>query len=217
MLTAECLTKETSRRDRSPETMAFVKSAPVRLPPAFSLVDASLSRSLWTPRREKSLAPERGTDSNALPISLRPYRSTDLTSVFRLLRILPALYPGGDAWLDQRLADTVEGRARCTLAEVSGALAGVTIETPKGRHVAKLSTIWVDPSLRDAGVGTRLMQAASERWWRNDMYEVYVTAALTRAPVVYALIGKFGFEPVTIEWDRYGPFRHEAIFRWRPR
>ena len=60
-----------------------------------------------------------------------------------MLREIPLLYPGGKQWLGKRLDDVVEGHASCTLAVTESDLAGLTIETPKGKRRTKLSTIYV--------------------------------------------------------------------------
>lgn len=149
-------------------------------------------------------------------IALAPYRIRDKGAVFRLLAILPRLYPRGHTWLDARLDDAAAGDARCTLAYIDNILAGVTIETPKGPDRLKLSTIWVAPWARNRGIGTALLDAAHGRWIREARDEVLLTADVNRAPGVHALAARFGFQHLAVEWERYGPDRHEAIFRWKP-
>src|SRR5689334_9991453 len=76
---------------------------------------------------------------------VEPYQPCHRNSVFDLLRDLPRLYPHGYKWLDRRLSDVLAKKARCTLALLGNLPVGLTIETPKGAHATKLSTIVVDP------------------------------------------------------------------------
>jgi GNAT superfamily N-acetyltransferase len=157
------------------------------------------------------------TPVETAPVQLRPYECEDKDAVVELLKALPDLYPGGDEWLDARLEAVVAGVARCTVAFIGSRAVGTTIESPKSARRLKLSTIWVDPALRGRGVGTTLLSAAASRWHDEGRDEVYVTSDLDVAPAVLGLVAHFGFEPTAIEWSRYGPRRHEAIFGWTRR
>ena len=84
----------------------------------------------------------RSTDS---AVTLRSYRRSDKPALFRMLCFIDSRYPDGFAWLDRRLDDVADDRALCTVAVARGELVGVTIETPKGRNMIKLSTLWVEP------------------------------------------------------------------------
>lgn len=148
---------------------------------------------------------------------LRPYLEKDRVSVFRLLSILPALYPGGSEWLERRLSDALSQRARCTLAMSNwGQPIGITIETPKERHRLKLSTIYVHPSFRGFGVGKTLLSNCHSRWRSGGLHEVYVTADLRISGDLLAIIGRFGFALKAVIPARYGADRDEAVFDWRP-
>jgi GNAT superfamily N-acetyltransferase len=150
-------------------------------------------------------------------ISIRPYERNDKRAVVDLLEVLPALYPGGGEWLNARLDAAALGTARCSVAYLGGHAIGATIETPKNARRLKLSTIWVDPAVRGRGVGTALLSEATVRWAAEGRREVYVTSDLGVAPLLLSLIARFGFDPKAIEWSRYGPQRHEAIFSWTKR
>jgi GNAT superfamily N-acetyltransferase len=150
-------------------------------------------------------------------VHLRPYEYEDKHAVVELLKALPGLYPGGDEWLDARLDAVAGGVARCTVAFLGSRAVGTTIESAKSARRLKLSTIWVDPALRGRGVGTTLLSAAASRWRDEGRDEVYVTSDLDVAPAVFGLVAHFGFEPTAIEWSRYGPRRHEAVFGWTRR
>ncbi|MBI2987639.1 MAG: GNAT family N-acetyltransferase [Deltaproteobacteria bacterium] len=147
-------------------------------------------------------------------VAIRPYRPSDRPTVFRLLSVLPSLYPGGTSWLDHRLDDVLGGKARCTVAVTDGAPVGITIETPKEPHKLKLSTIYVCPSFRGLGIGTRLLRQCGENWLKGDIEQVSVTADVRRTGTVLPLFMSFGFRPIAIERGRYGPDRDEMVFTW---
>jgi GNAT superfamily N-acetyltransferase len=149
------------------------------------------------------------------PLWLRPYEQESRSAVFALLQDLPRLYPKSEEWLQRRLSDVARGKARCTLAMASSTPIGVTIETPKGRHRLKLSTIYVHPLFRGKGVGTDLMVAAYRQWQLNEVDEVYVTADRNRAPDLGPLLSRFGFVMAAVEPKRYGPNRDEVVFACR--
>jgi len=156
-----------------------------------------------------------GAGVSTLPtITFRPFSPSDRADVISLLTDLPALYPKGARWLQRRLDDVVEGRARCTLAVCHTAILGATIETPKGRKHMKLSTIFVRPTLRRCGVGSLLMDDCRRRWELSDLDEVIVTVALTRLREVAPLFRRTGFEMLAVEQARYGDERDEAVLRW---
>jgi ribosomal protein S18 acetylase RimI-like enzyme len=155
-------------------------------------------------------------DPGTTRVSLRPFALSDRTGVSRLLATLPTLYPNGGQWLDARLTDAYEGRARCTLATVQGLLAGVLIETPKGRQALKLSTVYVGPTYRMIGIGSRLIQHARNLWYRDDPQHVYVTVAAEGTTGVDAFFRAQGFRDIDISTDRYGIGRDELIMSWQP-
>lgn len=147
-------------------------------------------------------------------IAVAPYLSRDKARVFRLLSFLPVLYPNGLAWLETRLDDVLSGKARCTLAHARSQLAGITIETPKGRYAVKLSTIWVAPEYRGAGVGATLLAASCSGWGRMGIRAAHVTADTRAAQALWPLLWKFGFRFSSVEKARYGEGRDEAVFHW---
>jgi ribosomal protein S18 acetylase RimI-like enzyme len=136
--------------------------------------------------------------------------------VFETLSFLPELYPRGHAWLDRRLHEVLEKKARCTIALFSQVRAGLLIETPKGAGTLKISTIWVEPRFRSYGAGHYLLEQARWRWIREGLSYVYVTADLTTAPLIQPLFQKTGFTPEAISYGRYGEQRDELVLSWRP-
>ncbi len=148
------------------------------------------------------------------PVGLRAFSKDDEVDVFQLLDILPRLYPGGFSWLERRLFDVVHHRAHCTLAVSGRELVGITIETPKPASRMKLSTLWVKPEWRRRGVGSLLLGNATRRWRREGIRAGHVTCDLAVAPVLSGLLSGFAFDAVSVEWERYGTARHEAVFAW---
>ena len=116
------------------------------------------------------------------PVWLKPFEAGDRPTVFALLSDIPLLYPQGGEWLHRRLLDVASGKARCTLAMSRWNPVGATIESPKDRRRLKLSTVYVHPSFRQRGVGSRLIAAASRQWQRDELDEVCLTADIRRAP-----------------------------------
>lgn len=147
---------------------------------------------------------------------LCPFTERDRCSVTELLTLLPHLYPNGYFWLTRRLDDALSGRARCTLAKSRYGIVGVTIETPKGRNRTKLSTIYVRPSFRGLGVGTRLLEACLDRWVRSEVRSAYVTVEEGRSILLRPLLTGFGFRFQALERNRYGTDRNEVVFDWEP-
>lgn len=154
--------------------------------------------------------------SSVVDTTYRPLTSEDVLGVKDVLSVLPVLYPGGADWLDNRLMDALEGRARCTVADLDGEIAAVAIETPKAGNRLKLSTILVTPTFRGQGIGTRLAGQLAAGWEREKISEVYVTVAHTEHDRLSALLYPIGFTTVALEWDRYGTGRHEYILSALP-
>jgi GNAT superfamily N-acetyltransferase len=147
---------------------------------------------------------------------LRQYSHVDRASVTELLRFLPTLYPNGDSWLQRRLTDAEQGKARCTLAvsRNSGRLAGLTIETPKGNASVKLSTIYVRPEYRGRAIGTLLLQRARERWIQSDITSTYVTVDESRRQSLSSLLRSNNFVLGAVEPGRYAADRTEYVYLW---
>ncbi len=147
-------------------------------------------------------------------IVFRPFQPGDRRTVFQLLSILPSLYPNGSSWLKRRLDDVLAGKARCTVAVSQWGIVGTTIETPKGLHRIKLSTIFVHPYFRGLNIGTRLLDRCRADWLRGDIDRVYVTSDLRRVGVLLPVLTRFGFRTEAIELGRYGSERDEIILSW---
>jgi Acetyltransferase (GNAT) domain len=150
------------------------------------------------------------------PITIQPFRSDDWGSVLNLLTDLPLLYPGGAAWLSVRLRDVVRRRAACWLAFRCDVLAGIAIETPKGRRVRKLSTLFVGEAFRGRGIAYSLVSRLTRNWTRDELDLAYVTVDLRKAVDLSSVLWKFGFIYQTVEFGRYGSERDEVILSWKP-
>src|ERR1041385_3584495 len=106
---------------------------------------------------------------------LREYRRADRGEVFDLLHALPVWYPGGDAWLSQRLNDTLRACGWCTLILNRDRVIAISIETPKRHSEVKLSTFFVHSDFRRQGVGSVLLANSVSRWRGHHLHRSYVT------------------------------------------
>lgn len=143
---------------------------------------------------------------------VRSYETCDRQGVFNLLAFLPHLYPEGLAWLDQRLADVEHGRAYCTVALMSERLAGILIDTPKGKRTSKISTLYVHKRAAGQGLGSSLLHANANRWHSRGVDTVYVTVAGCRRAAIDPFLFSSGFVEVANLIDRYGPGRNELVY-----
>lgn len=146
--------------------------------------------------------------------TLTPYRASDKTRMFDLLKVVDARYPGGFRWLDQRLDDVWRGTAGCTVVRTRRELVGAAIQSPKGSGRLKLSTLWIAPMYRGRGAGALLLDKLVAHWRRAELSEVWVTTDLRHHDDLWPSIRKAGFEPMLVVRARYGPERHEVVYRW---
>ncbi|HEY1215367.1 MAG TPA: GNAT family N-acetyltransferase [Bryobacteraceae bacterium] len=123
--------------------------------------------------------------------------------VRRALGVLGVRYPNGLDWLERRLDDIECGRAQLWQVGHGRVAFGWAIVTPKGRHEAKLSTIYIAPAARGRGWGRKLMDALSTELLHRDILNVRVTVdendAATRSFFEIA-----GFTPLPDSRRRYG-------------
>ena len=145
---------------------------------------------------------------------MRAYGPADHLAAVRLLSpMLQKLYPGGEAWLEGRLNDVTEGRASCILAVRAQELAGIIIMTPKKPTLVKLSTLYVAPVMRGVGIGKQLLESALERLRSDGVDQVYITAAHSVRHQISPLLTTYGFTYLDCSPSRYGPGRHEDIYK----
>ena len=146
-------------------------------------------------------------------VDIRSVAASDRAPVMGALASVPRLYPDGGAWLDRRFDDAVLGRSRLLIAAQHGTLAGLMLETPKGAHRRKLSTLFVHPMYRQQGIAMQFLHLAFSAWLREGVHEAWVTApAHDRA--TGAFLQHHGFSALTTLPDRYGPGRDETVFLW---
>lgn len=126
---------------------------------------------------------------------------------------LDALYPGGRRWLDRRLSELSQA-GRLTVVGPAGRPFAVALETWKPAGRVKLSTFYVAPHARRAGVGAALADAVVRRWAREGRNSVYVTVASQAAPALERVLLPRGFTPLAVELDRYGLGRDEHVLAW---
>lgn len=146
----------------------------------------------------------------------RDLQRRDVDQVEELLAVLPRLYPGGDVWLRRRLGDALIGRARCTVVESGGELAGVAIETPKADGRLKLSTFLIADEYRNCGIGGAFIRTLHDRWAREGIEQVHVTVAEQNHHQVKRVFEPVGFLTVAHEIDRYGAGRNEFVMTCLP-
>ena len=146
---------------------------------------------------------------------IRPFESSDVSELVRLLSVLPELYPGGDQWLQRRLAACLAGQASCIVVEdyMTHSLCAAAIVTPKSSRCLKLSTFYVAQEYRLQGIGTLLLRTLIRTWQQQSLSEVYVTVAHHVEPEFRSLFKPAGFNRISLEKDRYGPGRHEAVWK----
>lgn len=150
-------------------------------------------------------------------IVVRPLAAAHVPYIVRAVGpVVDRLYPRGRELFTARLGEVIGGKARCTVAWRNGHVIGVAVETPKGSHRLKLSTLWVHPLWRRRQVGTTLLRTVSERWLLQELDRVHLTVSLGEYAGILGLLRHFGFEHLTLERNRYGQGRDEAVLIWTP-
>lgn len=160
------------------------------------------------------LSHSQDTPKRAGHWALRGCTPGNYESIIDSLSFLPDLYPGADAWLSRKLAHIDRGDARCRLVTCDESLAGLTIETFKDPGVVKLSTIFVEPSCRNAGVATTLLRACVSAWHAESVRRAYVTVPTYSLDALAPVLLRNDFRVACVVAGRYGPDRDEAIFTW---
>lgn len=151
-------------------------------------------------------------------LRIRPYRPGDASVMKELIMdaaaALEELYPDGSKWLERKFSEANSAQVRCMIAQVDDIIVGFAIETNKGPHRRKLSTVWIDRSLRGRGYGPAVVRALSEAWLSEGLDEVHATGRLRTIEPVARLLLPVGFSFKTIVANRYGPGEHEVVFIW---
>jgi hypothetical protein len=147
------------------------------------------------------------------PPLIRPYSKGDRTALAKFLSFLRHWYPHADRWLDRRLDDLDSGKAGCSLASKNGLLGGVLIDVTKGRHVRKISTLYVAPVFARRGLGKSLIEARKAEWDRTNIDALYVTVATAKRDIIEPFLFGRDFQLIAQENGRYGCERDELIYR----
>jgi ribosomal protein S18 acetylase RimI-like enzyme len=149
------------------------------------------------------------------PFSIAPLRLGDRSAVMCAVGpTIDTLYPRGAAKLSARLDEVADRRAHCWIAWSSGRLAGISVDTPKGPKAAKLSTLWVAPSFRRAGVGSALVDTTLATWRARDVERGHLTVRRTQAEPLVALLAHHGFAQAGIAVHKYGLDEDELVLLW---
>jgi ribosomal protein S18 acetylase RimI-like enzyme len=157
--------------------------------------------------------PPKSAASGGAVATVTPLCASDVFSVRTLLAdVLPRLYPGGDAWLDRRLVDVLQGHAAALVARRDDTVCGVVILSPKAARGLKLSTVFVNEHARSGGLGTSLVDAAVRYADEQGYAEMWVTVAHHLADQLAALLRGSGFTDTAFVSNRYGLGRHEVVF-----
>lgn len=122
-------------------------------------------------------------------------------------------YPDGLDWLDRRIEDCAYGKASIFGVTDGNDLAAIAIETPKGRHLRKLSTFGVAPCWRLSGLGRSLMTALRLRWLREDVDQVHVTVDRTDNATKH-FFRRHGFVELPRTFAAYGGDRLDCVYLW---
>jgi GNAT superfamily N-acetyltransferase len=148
-------------------------------------------------------------DSN---VWVRALARRDKSSVFRMLSFLGDAYPGGLDWLDRRIEDVEVGAGHCMIAGVGCWLGGIIIDTPKGPHTSKISTLYVRAGLRGKGVGSMLIQHQWRRWQQTNIDNVYITVSEARVGSLEPFLSARQFNLSAVAHDRYRLNNAEHIY-----
>jgi GNAT superfamily N-acetyltransferase len=147
------------------------------------------------------------------PIWTKSVGRTEIRHIQSLLWFLPSVYPGGDSWLANRLADVIAGKAYCSIGGVGGRLGGVLIETPKGRRHSKISTFYVHPCLRRLGIGSHLLRLHNGRWRSDGIDTVHITVSAECLNPLGAQLAHAGFRGIDQVPGRYREQSIESVFQ----
>ncbi len=133
-------------------------------------------------------------------------------SIVGLLQFLPEDYPGGDLWLQRRLSEVKADKAFCVVAKDLNEVCGIAICSPKGARL-KLSTLYVSPAHRGAGLGRKLIDRVQQVARANGFNETYITLGDTKQEELAPLLSQAGFVLAGAHVGRYGVGRTELCYK----
>lgn len=133
------------------------------------------------------------------------------TALFMVSPVLARLYPLGARWLRRRLGAVLDGGASCVALLCGHRLGGLVILTPKRARSVKLSTIWIAPRFRHAGLGTHLLHSTVTALHHSGVNSCYYTVSSEYLVPLLRLTQPMGFRTVCVEHNRYGRRRSEYV------
>jgi DNA-binding MarR family transcriptional regulator/GNAT superfamily N-acetyltransferase len=166
---------------------------------------------------EKLLAPAEKPGSGAkTSYLLRPHQSGDMGWVVHRQGLLYAQEYGYDERFEALAAEIVAKfiqhydakRERCWIAERDGEVVGSVFLTAKSRTIAKLRLLYVEPSARGLGIGSRLVSECV-RFARQAGYKKMVLWTQSELDAARHIYKKAGFR--VVEKRRHHSFSKDLV------
>jgi DNA-binding MarR family transcriptional regulator/N-acetylglutamate synthase-like GNAT family acetyltransferase len=166
---------------------------------------------------EKLLAPgERSESAAKAAYLLRPHQSGDMGWVVHRQGVLYAQEYGYDEQFEALVAEIVAKfiqhydpkRERCWIAEKDGEVVGSVFLTAKSRTTAKLRLLYVEPSARGLGIGSRLVSECA-RFARQAGYKKLVLWTQSELDAARHIYKQAGFR--VVEKKRHHSFSKNLV------
>jgi ribosomal protein S18 acetylase RimI-like enzyme len=131
---------------------------------------------------------------------IRPWQPSDTKPTRALLSVIAPDYPGFDAWLNRKLADSKPSKKVVAVGDV---IAAFSMWQRKDERNVKLQTFIVGASYRGTAIGQHLLYHELRTWAADALIErVHVTVASSKAELItYFRI--FGFRVEGFSPNRY--------------
>ena len=164
----------------------------------------------------KILAPENAPSGATAAYLLRPYQSGDLGWVVHRQGVLYAQEYGYDEQFEAFVAEIVAKfmqhydarRERCWIAEKDGEVVGSVFLVAQSKTIAKLRLLYVEPSARGLGIGSRLV-AECVRFARQAGYKKMVLWTQSELDAARHIYKQAGFH--VVEKKRHHSFGKDLI------
>jgi DNA-binding MarR family transcriptional regulator/GNAT superfamily N-acetyltransferase len=166
---------------------------------------------------EKVLAPAEQADSGAkASYVLRPYQSGDMGWVVHRQGVLYAQEYGYDEQFEAFVAEIVAKfvqhhdakRERCWIAEKDGEVVGSVFLVAQSKTTAKLRLLYVEPSARGLGIGSRLVSECI-RFARQACYKKMVLWTQSELDAARHIYKKAGFR--VVEKKKHHSFSKDLV------
>ncbi len=147
------------------------------------------------------------TGPSAIALALRPATAADLDAVWAI----EAAVFGSEAWSREMMREelTADHRVYLALVDRDGAVRGYGGLLAVGEE-GDIQTIALDPSVRGAGQGRRLMNALLDAGAARRVREVFLEVRADN-PAARALYASLGFEEIGVRPRYYQPDGIDAI------